>query len=256
MDIKLRKPIVFFDLETTGLNISQDRIIEISMLKVLPNGKEILKTYLINPEMEIPAESTAIHGITNEDVKNAPTFKMLAKELANFIEDSDIAGFNSNKFDVPMIAEEFIRAETNIDLKKRKFIDIMVIFMKKEPRNLSAAYKFYCDKEIKDAHSAEADTKATFEIFKSQLKKYQDLGEDIDQIADFSSHNNNADFAGRLIYDENKDIVVNFGKFKGKKLKDVLKKEPAYYSWVQKADFPLYTKQLFTKTYIEIKSEE
>ncbi|PLX07814.1 MAG: DNA polymerase III subunit epsilon [Marinilabiliales bacterium] len=251
MNIELRKPIVFFDLETTGINITTDRIVEVSLLKVLPNGTEQLKTYRVNPEMPIPAESTAIHGISDEDIKDAPTFKMIAKELASFIEDSDLGGFNSNKFDVPLLAEEFIRADTSIDLKKRRFVDVMVIFMKKEPRNLSAAYKFYCDKNLEDAHTAEADTKATFEIFKSQLEKYSDLGKSIDEVSSFSSHNRNADFAGRLVYDEEENILINFGKYKGKKLSDVLKKDPSYYDWVQKADFPLYTKQVFTRVYLE-----
>jgi len=251
MNIELRKPIVFFDLETTGINITTDRIVEVSLLKVLPNGTEQLKTYRVNPEMPIPAESTAIHGISDEDIKDAPTFKMIAKELASFIEDSDLGGFNSNKFDVPLLAEEFIRADTSIDLKKRRFVDVMVIFMKKEPRNLSAAYKFYCDKNLEDAHTAEADTKATFEIFKSQLEKYSDLGKSIDEVSSFSSHNRNADFAGRLVYDEEENILINFCKYKGKKLSDVLKKDPSYYDWVQKADFPLYTKQVFTRVYLE-----
>lgn len=252
MNIELRKPIVFFDLETTGINVSADRIVEISMIKILPNGNEQTKTYRVNPEIPIPEQSTAVHGISDEDIKDAPTFKMIAKELAAFIEDSDLGGFNSNKFDVPLLAEEFIRAETNIDLK-RNFVDVMVIFMKKEPRNLAAAYKFYCDKDLKDAHSAEADTKATFEIFKSQLQKYQDLGGSIDEVSEFSSHNKNADFAGRLVYDDEENILINFGKHKGKKLKDVIKREPSYYDWVQKGDFPLYTKQVFTKVYLETK---
>ena len=255
MKLELRKPIVFFDLETTGINISNDRIVEVSLLKVLPNGNETIKTYRVNPEMPIPAESTAVHGITDDDVKDAPTFKMIAKELATLIEDSDIGGFNSNKFDVPMLAEEFIRAETDIDLKNRKFIDVMVIFMKKEPRNLEAAFKFYCDKDLKNAHSAEADTIATYEVFKSQLERYGDLGNSIDEISDFSSHNKNADFAGRLVYDDDENIVVNFGKYKGRKLIEVLQKDPSYYDWVQRGDFPLYTKSVFTKVYIQSKTK-
>jgi len=254
MRLNIRKPIVFFDLETTGINISNDRIVEISLLKVLPNGNESVKTYRVNPEMPISEESTSIHGITNDDVKDAPTFKMIAKELVSIIEDSDIGGFNSNKFDVPMLAEEFLRCETDIDLKNRKFIDVMVIFMKKEPRNLEAAYKFYCNKELTNAHAAEADTRATYEVFKSQLNKYQDLGNSIGEIAEFSTHNKNADFAGRLVYDEKNNIIVNFGKYKGKKLIEVLKKDPSYYDWVQRGDFPLYTKSVFTKVYIQSKT--
>ena len=254
MKLELRKPLVFFDLETTGINTASDRIVEISLLKVLPNGKETIKTYRVNPEMPISEESTSIHGISDEDIKDAPTFKMIASELAAFIEDADLGGFNSNKFDVPMLAEEFIRAENNIDLKKRRFVDAMVIFMKKEPRNLVAAYKYYCDKDLTNAHSAEADTIATYEVFKAQLEKYGDLGETLEEVSDFSSHNKNADFAGRLVYDEENNILINFGKYKGRKLSEVLKKDPSYYNWVQRGDFPLFTKSLFTKEYIKSKS--
>jgi len=253
MNIKLKKPIIFFDLETTGINTSTDRIVEISILKIYPNGKELSKTLRINPEMDIPAAATEVHGITNADVKDCPSFKMIAKDLVSLMEDADIAGYNSNKFDVPLLAEEFLRAEINFDLKKRNFIDIMVIFMKKEPRTLEAAYKFYCDKELKDAHSALADTKATFEVFKAQLSKYIDLGETIDQISEYSAHNRNADFAGRLVYDDDNNIVVNFGKYKGQLLFNVLKKDPSYYDWVQKGDFPLYTKRVFTEVYLKTK---
>ncbi|MDD3741810.1 MAG: exonuclease domain-containing protein [Bacteroidales bacterium] len=253
MELNLKKPIVFFDLETTGINPATDRIVEISILKVFPNGKELSKTYRVNPEMEIPSSATEIHGITNDDVKDSPVFKMIAKELVSLLEDADIGGYNSNKFDVPLLAEEFLRVDVNFDLKKRNFIDIMVIFMKKEPRNLEAAYKFYCDKELKDAHSALADTRATYEVFKAQLEKYHDLGESIDKISEFSSHNRNADFAGRLIYDDNNNIVINFGKYKGQLLIDVLKKDPSYYDWVQKGDFPLYTKRVFTEVYLKSK---
>jgi DNA polymerase-3 subunit epsilon len=253
MELKLKKPIVFFDLETTGINPSFDRIVEISLLKVLPNGSEISKTYLVNPQMPIPAGATEIHGISDDDVKDAPVFKMLAKELVSILEDADIGGYNSNKFDIPLLAEEFLRAEIDFDLKKRNFVDVMVIFMKKEPRNLEAAYKFYCDKDLKDAHSAKADTLATYEVFKSQLDKYPELGENIDQISEYSSHNRNADFAGRLVYDDNDVIVVNFGKYKGQPLVQVLKKDPSYYDWVQKGDFPLYTKKIFTEVYIQSK---
>jgi len=189
MKLNLRKPIVFFDLETTGINTSTDRIVEISVLKIFPNGNEISKTFRVNPEMEIPQSATDVHGISNEDVKDCPMFKMIARDLVSLLEDADLAGYNSNKFDVPLLAEEFIRAEVNFDLKKRKFVDIMVIFMKKEPRTLEAAFKFYCDKELKDAHSALADTKATFEVFKAQLDKYPDLGNDIENISEFSAHN-------------------------------------------------------------------
>lgn len=253
MELKLKKPIVFFDLETTGINPASDRIVEISMLKVLPNGTEISKTYRVNPQMPIPAGSTEIHGISDEDVKDSPTFKMLAKEFVSIIEDADIGGYNSNKFDIPLLAEEFLRAGTDIDLKKRNFVDVMVIFMKKEPRNLEAAFKFYCDKDLKDAHSALADTQATYEIFKAQLDKYPDLGNEIEKISEYSSHNRNADFAGRLVFDDDNNIIVNFGKYKGQPLITVLKRDPSYYDWVQKGDFPLYTKRIFTEVYIKSK---
>lgn len=252
--MKLKKPLVFFDLETTGINPTSDRIIEISLLKVFPNGKEIQKTYRLNPEIPIPANATNVHHITDEDVKNCPTFKMIAKELVEFIMDSDLAGYNSNKFDIPLLAEEFLRTGVDFDLKKRNFIDVMVIFMKKEPRNLEAAYKFYCDKDLKDAHSAINDTKATYEVFLKQLEKYSDLGENISDISEFSSYSDYVDFAGRLIYDEDKNVIINFGKYKGLKLHDVFEKDTSYYDWVQKGEFPLYTKNKFTEEYIKFKT--
>ncbi|MCK9498940.1 MAG: 3'-5' exonuclease [Bacteroidales bacterium] len=256
MNIKIKKPIVFFDLETTGINPSTDRIVEISILKVFPNGNETIKTYRINPEIDIPSESSAIHGITNEDVKDSPTFKMLVKEIINLIDDADLAGYNSNKFDIPLLAEELLRAGSNFDLKKRNFIDVMVIFMKKEPRNLEAAYKFYCNKELENAHSAEADIKATYEVFKAQTHYYDDLDTDIESISKYSSQNNAVDFAGRLIYDENENIIVNFGKYKGKEINSVFQKDSSYYDWIQKNDFPLYTKKVFTELYIKFKQNQ
>jgi DNA polymerase III subunit epsilon len=251
--MKLSKPIVFFDLETTGINTATDRIVEISLFKILPNGTEQSKTFRLNPEMPIPPKATEIHGISDEDVKDCPVFKMIAKELVSILSDADIGGYNSNKFDIPLLAEEFLRAGTDFDLKKRNFVDVMVIFMKKEPRTLEAAYKYYCDKELKDAHSAKADTIATYEVFKSQIERYDDLGDSIEDIAKFSSHNRNADFAGRLVYDDDENIIVNFGKYKGLKLIDVLKKDSSYYDWVQKGDFPLYTKRVFTEVYLQSK---
>lgn len=256
MKINLKKPIVFFDLETTGINPATDRIVEISLLKVWPNGKQVSKTYRINPEIPIPSRAIEVHGITDEDVKNAPTFKMIAAELVNILRDADIAGYNCNKFDIPLLAEEFLRADVEFDFKKRNIIDVMVIFMKKEPRNLEAAYKFYCNKELENAHSANADTMATFEVFAQQLEKYEDLGNDISQISEFSSHSDYVDFAGRLIYDEQKNVIVNFGKYKGLKLSDVFAKDPAYYDWVQKGEFPLYTKKKFTEEYLKFKASK
>lgn len=248
MTLNLKNPLVFFDLETTGINISKDRIVEISLLKVHPNGKEEIKTRRINPEMPIPPQATAIHGITDEDVKDCPTFRQVAKSLADILEGCDIAGFNSSRFDVPMLSEEFLRAGVDFDPSKRKFVDVQIIFHKKEPRTLEAAYRFYCDKELEDAHSAEADTRATYEVLKSQLKHYDDLENDIEFLSkEFSSFNNNVDFAGRMIFDEKGVEVFNFGKHKGKPVSQVLRDEPSYYSWMMDGDFPLNTKQALTK---------
>jgi DNA polymerase-3 subunit epsilon len=248
MKLNLKNPLVFFDLETTGINISKDRIVEISLLKVYPNGKEEIRSYRINPEMHIPEESTAIHGITDEDVKDCPTFKQLAKTLTDFLEGCDMAGFNSSRFDVPMLAEEFLRAGVDFDMSKRKFVDVQIIFHKKEQRTLEAAYRFYCDKELENAHSAEADAVATYEVLKSQLEKYPDLENDINVLSkEFSSFNNNVDFAGRIVFNEKGVEVFNFGKHKGKSVAEVFKNEPSYYAWMMEGDFPLNTKQVITK---------
>lgn len=246
MELKLKNPLIFFDLETTGLNIISDRIIEISYLKVFPDGREESKTYRVNPEMPIDPKATAIHGITDEDLKDAPTFKELAKTLANSFEGSDFAGYNSNKFDLPLLAEEFLRCGVDFDLKKRKFIDVQVIFHKMEQRTLSAAYKFYCNKDLSNAHTAEADTMATFEVLQSQLDKYPELENDIDKLSDFSSQNKNVDFIGRIILDDNGVEIFNFGKYKGMPIENVFQKDPAYYSWMMNNDFPLYTKKVLT----------
>lgn len=248
MQLNLRNPLVFFDLETTGINIVKDRIVEISFVKVHPNGKEECKTRRINPEMPIPPESTAIHGITDEDVKDCPTFKEIAKSLAAQIEGCDLAGFNSNRFDIPLLAEEFLRAGVDIDLNKRKFVDVQTIFHKMEQRTLSAAYKFYCDKSLENAHTAEADTMATYEILKAQLDRYPDeLQNDIEFLSKYSSFTNNVDFAGRMIYNEDGKEVINFGKYKGKLVEEVLKNDPGYYSWIMNGDFPLNTKKILTE---------
>lgn len=248
MKLNLKNPLVFFDLETTGINISRDKIVEASFLKVYPNGKEEIRTYRINPEMHIPEESTAIHGITDEDVKDCPTFKQLAKTLADFLEGCDMAGFNSSRFDVPMLAEEFLRAGVEFDISKRKFVDVQIIFHKKEQRTLEAAYRFYCDKELDNAHSAEADAVATYEVLKSQLERYPDLVNDINMLSkEFSSFNDNVDFAGRIVLNEKGVEVFNFGKHKGKAVAEVFKKEPSYYAWMMEGDFPLNTKQVITK---------
>ncbi len=248
MKLNLKNPLVFFDLETTGINITRDRIVEISLLKVHPNGKEEIKSRLINPEMPIPAQSTAIHGITDDDVKDSPTFKQVAKSLADMLEGCDLAGFNSSRFDVPMLSEEFLRAGVDFDMSKRKFVDVQIIFHKKEQRTLEAAYKFYCDKELQNAHSAEADTIATYEVLKSQLDRYPDLENDVAFLSkEYSSFNNNVDFAGRIIFDDKGVEVFNFGKHKGKPVVQVLRNEPSYYSWMMDGDFPLNTKQVLTK---------
>jgi len=246
MRLNLKNPIVFFDLETTGINIAADRIVEISYLKVDLGGNETAKTILVNPEMPIPEQATAIHGITDEDVKNAPTFGEVAKNLARDFEGCDLAGYNSVKFDIPLLAEEFLRVGVDIDLKKKKFVDVQIIFMKMEPRTLAAAYKFFVGKELDSAHSAAVDTMATYEVLQAQLDRYPQLENDIGKLAEFSSHNRNADFAGRIVYNEKDEEVFNFGKYKGRLVSEVLEKDPGYYGWMMNGDFPLYTKKVLT----------
>ncbi len=247
MQLNLKNPLVFFDLETTGIDIVKDRIIEISLVKVYPNGKEESKTRRINPGMPIPPESTAIHGITDEDVKDCPTFKEIAKSLAALLEGCDLAGFNSNRFDIPLLAEEFLRAGVDVDLNKRKFIDVQTIFHKMEQRTLAAAYKFYCDKILDNAHTAEADTMATYEVLKSQLDRYPELENDVNFLSKFSSFTNNVDFAGRMVYNEKGEEVINFGKYKGRLVTEVLQSDPGYYGWIMNGDFPLNTKRILTE---------
>ena len=242
MKLNLKNPIVFFDLETTGTSINVDRIVEICYLKVHPNGNEEAKTLRINPEMHIPEGASAVHGIYDEDVADCPTFKEVARTIANDIEGCDLAGFNSNRFDIPVLAEEFLRAGVDIDLSRRKFVDVQVIFHKLEQRTLSAAYKFYCGKNLEDAHTAAADTQATYEVLMAQLDRYSELQNDIAFLADYSSFNKNVDFAGRMIYDDNGVEVFNFGKYKGMSVTDVLKRDPGYYSWILNSDFTLNTK--------------
>lgn len=248
MELNLRKPLVFFDLETTGTDTAKDRIVEISVLKVHPGGKEETRTRRVNPEMPIPPASTEVHGITDEDVKDEPTFKQVAKSLANFMEGCDVAGFNSSRFDIPLLAEEFLRAGIDFDFSKRKMVDVQIIFHKKEQRTLEAALKFYCGKDLTDAHSAEADTKATYEVLKGQLAMYPDLENDIDFLSrEFSAYNNNVDLAGRIILNEDGVEVFNFGKHRGKSVVEILKTEPSFFSWMLDADFPLNTKQVLTR---------
>lgn len=254
MKLNLKNPLVFFDLETTGVNINADRIVEICYLKVYPNGNEESKTMRINPEMHIPEQSSAVHGIYDEDVADCPTFKEVAKQIARDIEGCDLAGFNSNRFDVPLLAEEFLRAGVDIDMSRRKFIDVQVIYHKLEQRTLSAAYKFYCDKNLEDAHTAEADTRATYEVLKAQLDRYPDaLENDMAFLADYSSFTRNVDFAGRMVYNEENIPTFNFGKYKGKAVEEVLRKDPGYYSWMLQGDFTLNTKQMLTRIKLGMK---
>jgi DNA polymerase-3 subunit epsilon len=247
LKLNLKRPIAFIDLETTGINVSTDRIVELSVLKISPNGKEEWMSTRVNPGIPIPAKTTAIHGIRDEDVTNSPTFKEVARNLAAFLEGCDLAGYNAIKFDIPVLAEEFLRVNIDFNFIKRRYVDVQVIFYKKEQRTLSAAYQFYCKKDLEDAHSSKADTAATFEILKSQLDRYNDLENDIEKLADYSSFNNNVDFAGRIILDENGIEVFNFGKHKGKSVETVFNEEPAYYSWMMNGEFPLYTKKVLTE---------
>ena len=244
MKLNLKNPLAVFDLETTGVNTSTDRIIEISIHKIQPNGKTETKTYRINPEMPIPESTTAIHGISDSDVENEPTFKDLAPNLFLFLHNCDLAGYNSNKFDVPILVEEFARAGYDFDVTQRNLIDVQNIFHKKEPRTLVAAYKFYCGKDLTDAHSAEADTLATYEILVAQMEKYSDLPRDPEQLSKFTTMHNAVDLAGRFVRNEKNDIILNFGKHKGKLVTDVLASEPAYYSWMMKGDFSQNTKKV------------
>lgn len=246
MELKLQNPLIFFDLETTGVNASKDRIVEISYIKLMPNGTEVEKTLRINPEMHIPEEATAVHGITDADVADKPRFKDIAKELARVFEGCDIAGFNSNRFDVPLLAEEFLRADVEVDFSRRRFVDVQTIFHKMEQRTLSAAYKFYCGKDLDDAHSANADTRATYEVLKAQLDKYPSLQNDIDFLSKFSTHNRNVDLAGRIVYNDNNVEVFNFGKYKGIPVEEVLKTDSGYFGWILNGDFPQNTKNVLT----------
>ena len=247
MKLNLKRPLVFFDLETTGVDTAKDRIVEISMVKVMPDGEEIVRTRLINPQMHIPEDATAVHGITDDDVKDQPTFAQIAKSLSQFIEGCDFGGFNSNRFDLPMLVEEFLRAGVDVDFKNRKFIDVQNIFHKMEQRTLVAAYKFYCNKDLTDAHSAEADTRATYEVLKAQLDRYSELQNDVAALAEFSSRGETVDYAGRIVYNDKGEEVFNFGKYKGVKVSEVFQREPSYYDWMMNGDFPLYTKKVITE---------
>lgn len=260
MQLQLKKPVVFLDLETTGINIASDRIVEIALIKVNVDNSEEEKVFRVNPGVPIPDEVSQIHGIYDQDVKDEPTFKELAKQLAKFLEGCDLGGFNSTRFDIPLLAEEFIRADVDVDLKKHKFVDVQAIFHKMEKRTLAAAYKFYCNRELVNAHSAMADTKATYEVLKAQLDRYKDVEfsdikgnvstpivNDVEKLSEFSSFNKNVDFVGRIITDENGIEVFNFGKNKGIPVEKVFKEQPGYYNWMMNSDFPLYTKKVLTR---------
>ncbi len=257
MKLKLTRPLVFFDLETTGLNVFKDRIVEISVLKLMPDGATEVKTRRINPEMHISEEATAVHHITDEDVKDAPTFKQISKSLAGIFEGCDIAGFNSTRFDIPMLCIEFKNAGIDFDLSQRKLVDVQTIYHKKEPRDLSAAYRFYCEKDLEDAHSAEADIEATYEVLMAQLDKYDDVPTDIEALSDYTSlakpGTRNVDISGKLIYDEKGREVINFGKdSKNKIAEDYIRENPGFYNWVMEKDFLPDTKDAFKRIYNRI----
>lgn len=252
--MNLKRPLVFFDLETTGTNIVKDRIIEISWIKLYPGGREEEDCRRINPGIPIPPASTAVHHITDADVAEMPTFAQLADELISIFDDADIAGYNSNKFDIPLLIEEFNRANVNFNINGRKLIDVQNIFYKKEPRTLVAAYRFYCGKELENAHSAQSDTRATYEVLLGQIEKYSDLTEDIDQIAEFARSGNNLDLSGRIITNDKGEPTFNFGKHKGKTLRDVYRNEPSFFLWINQNDFPKDTKDLVMAHYLQFKN--
>ncbi len=246
MELKLNRPICFFDLETTGTDVARDRIVEISIVKVFPNGNRESRTWLVNPTIPIPPQATAVHGISNEKVASEPTFKELAPQIHQLIKDADLAGYNSDRFDIPLLAEELLRAEVDFDMKNRVAVDVQTIFHKKEERTLSAAYRFYCNQTLENAHSAEADTLATYEILKAQLERYPDLPNDMKALSEFTTRKKAVDFAGFIALDEQGREIFTFGKHKGALVEEVFDKEPGYFGWIQGAEFPLYTKKVLT----------
>jgi len=258
MNLKLERPLAIFDLETTGINITSDRIVEIAIIKVHPDGKEENYCQRVNPQMPIPKLVSEIHGIYDQDVLNEPTFGQIAQQVVEFIGNADLAGYNSNKFDIPVLAEELMRVGSDFDISQRKFVDVQNIFHKMEQRTLAAAYQFYCKKNIENAHNALYDAKATWDVLKAQLEMYQTLSNDIPYLSEFSKAGNFnlLDFAGRLAYNENNEAVYNFGKHKGKTIKEISLIEPGYYGWMLDADFPLYTKQCLRKEMEKIKKEK
>lgn len=256
MKLYLNRPLAFFDLETTGVNVGADRIVEIAILKAMPDGSELIKTLRINPEMPIPLQSSLIHGIYDKDIANEPTFKNVAQELSDFIGDADLAGYNSNRFDIPVLLEEFLRAGVDFDMSDRKFVDVQNIFHQMEQRTLRAAYKFYCDKDIVNAHSAEADITATYHVLLAQIERYKDtefedkqgniskpVQNNVEALHTFTNMNKPVDFAGRMVFNEDNEEIFNFGKHKGKTVEQVFDTEPSYYAWMKQGDFPLYTKK-------------
>lgn len=246
MELQLKRPICFFDLETTGINVVKDRIVEISILKVYPDGEKESRTWLVNPTIPIPKESSEIHGITDEKVADKPTFKELAHRIHEMVKDSDLAGYNSNKFDIPLLAEEFLRAEVDFEMNKRVAVDVQNIFHRMEQRTLSAAYKFYCGEDLEGAHSAEADVLATYEVLKKQLDKYEELENDMDWLSEFSNRQKVVDFAGFIAFNKENEEIFTFGKYKNQKVNDVLERDPGYFGWILNSDFPLYTKKILT----------
>jgi len=246
MELKLNRPICFFDLETTGTDVARDRIVEISIVKVFPNGNKESRTWLVNPTISIPSQATAVHGISDERVASEPTFKELAPQIHQLIKDADLAGYNSDRFDIPLLAEELLRAEVDFDMKNRVAVDVQTIFHKKEERTLSAAYRFYCNQTLENAHSAEADTLATYEILKAQLERYPDLPNDMKALSEFTTRKKAVDFAGFIALDDQGREIFTFGKHKGALVEEVFDKEPGYFGWIQGAEFPLYTKKVLT----------
>lgn len=255
MQLNLSRPLVFFDIEATGLNTATDRIVELCMVKVFPDGTDEVRTLRINPTIPISPEASAVNGITNEDVADCPRFIDLAEELDSYFANCDLAGYNSNAFDIPMLVEEFIRAGINFDLTTRKFIDVQTVFHKMEPRTLTAAYKYYCQKELVDAHSAEADTRATYEVLKAQLDRYEEVQNDVEWLATFTRRNNNVDLAGRIVLNEENVEVINFGKYRGRPVRDVLRYDQGYYNWIMQGDFPQNTKQVFMQLKLRYDNE-
>ncbi len=245
--LQLTRPLAFIDLETTGVSLSTDRIVELAIVKLMPDETRLVKRKLINPQIPIPEASSAIHGITDDMVKDAPSFKQAGNEIKQFLENCDLGGYNSNRFDIPILMEEFLRAGMDVDLSNRRMVDVQHIFYTMEPRTLSAAYKYYCSKELENAHSAEADVNATIEVLHAQVERYEKLGDSIDSILSTIGEEKIVDYARRFSFNEKGIEVFNFGKFKGMAVTDVLKKEPQYYDWMMKGDFPLHTKQKLTE---------